>query len=72
MNKQKIKEFKMNKIKDNDKSEDKGRGLIIMCTVDFIRKKYFVQTATTSQLAMAIPIQKLKGTAGNHQLQQTN
>lgn len=67
MNKQKIKEFKMNKIKDNDKSEDKGRGLIIMCTVDFIRKKYFVQTATTSQLAMAIQIQKLKGTAGNHQ-----
>jgi hypothetical protein len=34
--------FKMNKIKDNDKSEDKGRGLIIMCTVNFIRKKYFV------------------------------
>ncbi len=42
MNKQKIKKFKMNKIKGNDKSEDKGRGLIIMCTVDFIRKKYFV------------------------------
>ncbi len=42
MNKQKIKEFKMNKIKDNDKSEDKGRWLIIMCTVDFIRNKYFV------------------------------
>ncbi len=42
MNKQKFKEFKMNKIKDNDKSEDKGRELIIICTVDFIRKKYFV------------------------------